>query len=341
MGSLMNETAGTIASKGATGQVLVTGGCGFIGSNLVPALTRAGFQVRVLDNFDTGSRENLDGYPVDLIDGDIRDTTVVQRALDGCDSVVHLAAEASVLESMTDPRPSFDVNAGGTLTLLQAAVRAGSRRFVFASSNAAIGDQDPPLDESKVPQPISPYGASKLAAEAYCMAHHGAYGLETVVLRFSNVYGPWSQHKTSVVAKFIRRILHGEPITIYGDGNQTRDFIYVADVVQAITAALASNVPGTIFQIGTGKETSVCELVKLIAGIAHRQPKLEWVEQPAGEIRRNYVSIERARSLLRFDPTIDLQRGLQETYDWLRCQSAAGTGTDLTSAPASTDGQLG
>lgn len=331
----MSATKLTTRDGKAAGRVLVTGGCGFIGTNLVPALVRAGFQLRVFDNFDTGSRENLAGWPVELIDGDIRDSVAVQRAIDGCDSVVHLAAEASVLESVIDPGPTFEVNVGGTLTLLQAAVQSGVRRFVFASSNAAIGDQEPPLDEGKVPRPISPYGASKLAAEAYCMAHHGAYGLETVVLRFSNVYGPWSQHKTSVVSKFIRHMLAGQPITIYGDGQQTRDFIYVADVVQAILAALTSDVSGLVFQIGTGQETSVRKLVGMIAGVAQREPRLEWVEQPAGEIRRNYVSIDRARSLLRFNPSCDLRQGLRETYDWLQSQAGADARRDSTPVPVS------
>lgn len=320
----MTAAAKTPGNDKAANRILVTGGCGFIGSNLVPALVLSGFAVRILDNAASGCLENLEGHPVELVVGDIRDQAVVRRAMEGCDSVIHLAAEASVLESVTDPRPTFEVNVGGTLTLLQAAVHAGARRFIFASSNAAIGDQEPPLDEGKVPRPISPYGASKLAAEAYCLAHHGAYGLGTVVLRFSNVYGPWSQHKTSVVSKFIRRMLAGEPITVYGDGQQTRDFIYVADVVQAIIAALTGDVAGGVFQIGTGRETSVCELIELIAAVAQRQPKLEWVAQPAGEIRRNYVSIDRARSLLGFTPARDLEHGLRETFEWLRSRADRG-----------------
>lgn len=310
--------------------VLVTGGCGFIGANLIRSLLSAGYQVRILDDLSSGSRENLDGIDAELIHGDVCDPVTVERAVEGCTGVVHLAAKSSVLESTVDPWPTFDVNERGTLTVLQAAVRAGVERFILASSNAAIGEHEPPLTEDLVARPISPYGASKLAGEAYCMAHFGTYGLGTVALRFSNVYGPYSGHKTSVVAKFIRMLLAGEPITIYGDGLQTRDFIYVDDVSRAIVAALESGLAGEVLQIGTGDETPILGLVEMLGEISGVLPDIRWLEQPSGEIRRNYSSIGRARQELGFNPATNLRSGLEATVDWFTSnQAEPGTGLPL------------
>lgn len=303
--------------------VLVTGGCGFIGANLIRSLVSVGYQVRVLDDLSSGRRENLAGIDAELIDGDVCDPQTVERAMVNCTGIVHLAAKSSVLESTVDPWPTFDVNERGTLTVLQAAVRTGVGRFVLASSNAALGEHEPPLNEDLVARPVSPYGASKLAGEAYCMAHFGTYGLGTVALRFSNVYGPYSGHKTSVIAKFIRMLLEGEPITIYGDGLQTRDFIYVDDVSWAIVAALESKLAGEVLQIGTGDETPILALVEMLSEITGIQPDIRWLEQPSGEIRRNYASIERARRELGFNPKTDLRSGLEATVDWFASNQEA------------------
>lgn len=318
--------------------VLVTGGCGFIGASLVRGLVETGYRVRVLDDLSTGNPANLAGVEVEIINGSVCDRHAVERAVAGCSSVVHLAAQASVLESTIDPWPSFQVNAGGTLTLLQASVQAGVSRFVFASSNAAIGDHEPPIDESKVPRPISPYGASKLAGEAYCLVHAGTYGLGTVVLRFSNVYGPYSDHKPSVVAKFMRMLLAGEPITIYGDGLQTRDFIYVADVVQAILAALQCPLAGEVLQVGTGRETTILELVQMLGEISGATPILRWLDQPPGEIRRNFTAIDRTRSQLGFSPAWELRSGLEQTFSWLTHHRTLEHATPHDGGEGTTDG---
>ncbi|RIK41240.1 MAG: epimerase, partial [Chloroflexi bacterium] len=198
--------------------ILVTGGAGFIGASLVPMLLGQGYRVRVLDDLSVGSAATLEGLDVELVVGDIRDRAAVDAAVAGMDGVVHLAAHTTVIDSIHDPLHDYAVNVGGTLNLLLACRDQGIGRFVFASSNAPIGENTPPIDESKPARPLSPYGASKLAGEGYCSAFHSSYGLGTVILRFANVYGPRSTHKGSVVAKFIKDALSSGRLTIYGDG---------------------------------------------------------------------------------------------------------------------------
>lgn len=207
--------------------ILVTGGAGFIGANLVRMLLYHGCQVTVLDNLNTGCRECLDGLPIEFTEGDILDADQVNRVVPAHDGIIHLAAETGVPGSLIDPRRDCKVNVIGTLNLLEACRNAkrstfNVQRFVFASSNASLGRQPPPATEDKVPLPISPYGASKVAGEGYCLAYHGSWGLTTIVLRFANIYGPFSAHKSSVVAKFFKDILTKGQITIDGDGQQTR-----------------------------------------------------------------------------------------------------------------------
>jgi len=310
-----------LSRPGAGELVLVTGGCGFIGANLVRRLIEEGWRVRVLDDLSTGSRESIAGLPLEVVQGDICQAEVAEAAVQGCAAVVHLAAATSVLDSVANPLPTFRTNAGGTLSLLQACHLAGVKRFILASSNAALGPHDPPLDELKLPRPASPYGASKLAAEGYCQAYWGSHGLCTVILRFANVYGPYSTHKTSVVAKFIRRLLAGQTLTIYGDGQQTRDLIHVDDIARAIVLALRCAAPGELFQVGTGVETTVMQLVELLGAVSGRTPKLEYLPQPAGEIRRNYAAIGKAERLLGFRATVPLLTGLRVTYAWLAAQA--------------------
>ena len=244
--------------------ILVTGGAGFIGSGLVPMLLNAGYRVRVLDNLSSGSADALAAYDVELVTGDIRDAQTVDRAVRGVDGIVHLAAHTNVIDSIQDPVMDYAVNVGGTLNLLMAAREHKVARFVFASSNAPIGENTPPIDEEKPARPLSPYGASKLAGEGYCSAFHGSYGLGTVILRFANVYGPRSTHKGSVVAKFIKDAMSTGTLTIYGDGEQTRDFIHVDDLARAIIAGLESDCGGETFQIATGSETRIIDLAHSI-----------------------------------------------------------------------------
>lgn len=294
--------------------ILVTGGAGFIGASLVPMLLQQGYRVRVLDNLSVGSAAALAGLDVELVAGDIRDRATVDAALAGMDGVVHLAAHTAVIDSIHDPLHDYAVNVGGTLNLLLACRDQGIGRFVFASSNAPIGENTPPIDESKPARPLSPYGASKLAGEGYCSAFHGSYGLGTVVLRFANVYGPRSTHKGSVVAKFIKDALSSGRLTIYGDGSQTRDFIYVEDLCRAILAALASDVGGETFQIASGTETTVLDLAHRIqAAFPDRRIEILHEGQRAGEIIRNYSSIAKAQRVLGWSPQVPLDEGLANT----------------------------
>ncbi len=297
--------------------VLVTGGCGFIGSNLVRRLSARGVRLRLLDNLSVGTRDTLPpGSGVDLIVGDIRDGAVVARAVEGVEAVVHLAAATGVSDSVSDPASDFDANVVGTFNLLRASVAASVRRFVFASSNAAIGEHPPPVDELRVPRPISPYGAGKLAGEGYCAAFAAAYGLQTFVLRFSNVYGPGSTHKTSVVARFIREGLQKGAVTVYGDGRQTRDFLYVEDLCSAVEAALAATGSGEVFQIASGTETTVLTLVATLKAVAARDFDVVFAPARAGDIARNVSDISKATRLLGYRPVVPLEDGLRRTCDW-------------------------
>ncbi|MBK8047787.1 MAG: NAD-dependent epimerase/dehydratase family protein [Anaerolineales bacterium] len=213
------------------------------------------------------------------------------------------------------------MNVQGTLNLLQVARDYKTPRFVFASSNAPIGENQPPIDENKPARPLSPYGASKLAGEGYCSAFWGSYGLGTVVLRFANVYGPRSTHKGSVVAKFIKDAFQTGVLTIYGDGLQTRDFIYVEDLSRAIIAGVESECGGETFQIATGRETSVEELANQLKALLPRSIEVVHVEQRAGEIIKNYSAIDKAQRVLGWTPQVDLQQGLRTTVDWFLSES--------------------
>lgn len=297
---------------------LVTGGCGFIGVNLVSRLVGQGARVRILDNLSLGKREDVKSPGVELQVGDIRDYPMTKSACTNVDVVVHLAAHTRVVESISMPELNFEINAIGTMNVLRACREAGVKKMVFASTGGAIlGEQEPPVHEGMVPRPVSPYGASKLVGEAYCSAFHGSYGLNTVALRFSNVYGPYSYHKGSVVAQFFRNLMQGEPLVIYGDGQQTRDFLYVDDLVDAVLLADKAETPGEVFQIASGCETSIRDLLTAVKGVL---PKVRFDirYEPArgGEILRNYASIEKARRLLGYNPQTRLDDGLRNTWSW-------------------------
>jgi len=299
--------------------VLVTGGCGFIGSALVPQLLKQGYTVRVLDNMSVGSAEDLSDYAVEIMVGDIRDKEAVSKAVAGADGVVHLAAQTGVIDSINAPEVDFEINAGGVLNMLLACREYKVPRFVFASSNAPIGENEPPVDETKPARPLSPYGASKLAGEGYCSAFNGSYGVGTVVLRFANAYGPRSTHKGSVVAKFLKDAASTGKLTIYGDGMQTRDFVHTTDLCGALIAALQSDVGGETFQIATGIETTVLDLAQMVQ---REFPDIEIVHegQRAGEIIKNYSNIEKAQTILKWDPQVTLADGLAETIHWFQTE---------------------
>jgi UDP-glucose 4-epimerase len=312
-------------------RALVTGGAGFVGSALVRLLVERGYGVRVYDDLSLGNTEHLTGTGAELVRGDVRDVDALARAARGCDVVFHLAAGTGVLPSIEDPFSDFDLNARGTLAALSAARRADARRFVFSSSNAPLGSGAYPASEEKPVAPLSPYGASKTAGEAYCSAFHGAYGLDTVVVRFSNAYGPRSAHKSNVIPAFIRRLLAGEELVVYGDGAQTRDFVFVADLAEGLVrAAEAEGVGGEVFQLASGIETSVNELVSLLGEIAGRVPEVRREPPRPGEILRNYSRIEKARRRLGYAPAVPLADGLGRTYEWFASEWAPIAATAAT-----------
>jgi UDP-glucose 4-epimerase len=307
-------------------KVLVTGGAGFVGINLVKYLLETHkYNVTVLDNLSSGSYQLLNravdeaGSEITLFQADILDKKDVDRILKGHEYVVHLAAQTGVIPSLQDPFHDAAVNITGTLNVLDAAVENNIQKFVFAPSAAPLGEQKPPLDEKKIPKPLSPYGASKLAGEAYCSAFFHSYGLNTATLRFSNVYGPNSWHKGSVVALFIKKILKNEPLTVYGDGKQTRDFLYVTDIARVIHDILQSsdkNINGEIFQLGTGVETPVNRLVSYLRDITGLTFEVLHKPERKGEIKRNVSSIEKIKKQLEYEPWFDLKKGLEETWQW-------------------------
>lgn len=321
---------------------LITGGCGFIGASLIAHLLKENpeIKIRVLDNLSVGTREDLSEVcnfaetnlshsishdsqnPVELIIGDIRDYETCLKCCNGMHIVVHLAANTGVAPSVENPRQDMEANVIGTFNLIEAARRYNVKKFIFASSGAPLGEVNPPIHEEIAPKPVSPYGASKLAGEGYCSAYYRTFGIKTVSLRFGNVYGPRSKHKSSVVAKFFKQALNGETLEIYGDGNQTRDFIYIDDLIQAIMFSVRADIGGEIFQIATYKETTVNEIAEKVKNIVeketgkkvnvmHRNPRL-------GDVRRNYSDISKARKILGYEPMFDLNTGLKHTFEYFK-----------------------
>jgi UDP-glucose 4-epimerase len=254
-----------------------------------------------------------------MIEGDILDAQAINYAVAQNDEVVHLAAQTGVPGSLDDPYHDCQLNVVGTLNVLEACRHARRRPgpgIVFASSNAPLGRQQPPATEDKAPLPISPYGASKLAAEGYCLAYHGSWGVKTTVLRFANVYGPYSSHKGSVIAKFVKDLREQGTLTIDGDGQQTRDFIYVGDLCQALLRACESSVSGEVFQIATGVETTISELATMVATACGRALTAKYGPRRGADIQRNYSLIAKARELLDWEPQVGLVEGLQKTFQW-------------------------
>ncbi len=305
---------------------LITGGCGFIGVNLVSYLLRKdpSLKIRILDNLSTGKAENLKEAgildKVDLIVGDICDYDTCIRACKGVDSVIHLAAQSGVIPSIEDPFTDCKINVIGTLNLLKASLENGVEKFIFASSNAPIGESNPPVNENKIPRPASPYGASKLSCEAYCSAFYHSYGLKTLIFRFSNVYGPYSLHKSSVVAKFIKDAMLKKELTIYGDGNQTRDFIYVDDICQAIWLALGceKEIWGKPIHLGTGKETRIIDLANFVKSLFNDNIRISFAPERKGEIKKNFSDISKAKEILGFSPSVELKDGVRRVYEWFK-----------------------
>ncbi len=300
---------------------LVTGGAGFIGSHLVRALLEQGAFARVLDNFSTGRRENIEqlqveDFKVDVVEGDLRDPAKVAEAVQGIDIIFHEAAFVSVPQSMDDPSSCFDINQRGTETLLEAARKAGVGRVVLASSAAVYGDADAlPLDEGTPLQPASPYAVSKRVNELYAEMYTRSFGLDVVALRYFNVYGPRQRPDSMYAAAvpiFTRRLREGQAITVYGDGGQTRDLVYVGDVVRAnLAASEHPAAPGQVFNICTGDETRVIDLVETLRSFFPSAPAPEFAPARAGDIYRSVGSPRKAAEMLNFKAQTSLKDGLR------------------------------
>jgi UDP-glucose 4-epimerase len=304
-------------------KVLVTGGAGFIGSHLVQALLERGDEVRVLDNFSTGARANLAGLGVDVVEGELRSYERVHNAVRGTEVVFHLGALGSVPRSVQDPLTSSAVNVEGTLNVLLAARDEGVRRVVYASSSSIYGNQSElPLRESMAPDPISPYGVAKLAAERYCVSFSRVYhSFETVVLRYFNVFGPRQDPNSqyaAVVPLFVTAIAAGTPVTVFDDGGQSRDFTFVENVVAAnLLAADAGGASGRIFNVSAGLPTSVGELADTIGELLGRPVERRYFPPRPGDLRNSWADISEARDTLGFEPTTSLEEGLQRTIEHL------------------------
>lgn len=319
---------------------LVTGGAGFIGGHIAELLVREGHEVVVFDDFSTGREENLAAVAdrVRVVRGDIRDLDALKAAMDGVEHVIHHAAEISVVRSLEDPGFVHEVNVTGTLNVLIAAKEAGARRVVLASSSAIYGDTGRvPQSESMVPDPLSPYGASKIAGEHYLSVFHHLHGLETVRLRYFNVFGPRQNPNSqyaAVIPKFIDRILKGQELHIYGDGEQTRDFVFVENVARAnLLACTAPDTPGKVFNIAGGQSISVNELAErlkalaasILGGRGSRRADVEIVHDApiVGEIRYSLSDTRRAREVMGFEPAVGFDEGLERTFRYFAAKAGA------------------
>jgi UDP-glucose 4-epimerase len=309
---------------------LVTGGAGFIGSHIVQTLLERGESVRVLDNFSTGRRENIeelkmqfDGNRLEILEGDVRDGSRVEEAVWGVEVIFHEAAFVSVPQSMEEPQNCFDVNIMGTAQLFDAARKAGVRRAVVASSAAVYGESDAlPLLEETPLQPLSPYAVSKRVKEMYAELFTGSFGFEVVALRYFNVYGPRQRPDSMYAAAvpiFARRLLDGKPVTIFGDGGQTRDLINVRDVVRAnLVASEHPAAAGKVFNICTGIETRLLDLLDVMYELLPNAPMHEFAPPRAGDIYRSVGSPQKAAEVMGFRTEVSLADGLKEVVDWMR-----------------------
>jgi nucleoside-diphosphate-sugar epimerase len=309
---------------GLTGIALVTGGAGFIGSHIASALAASGARVRIIDDLSTGYRENIDeiGGDVDFIQGSVADEAALNRAIEDAELVFHEAAIPSVPRSVENPRQTHVASVDSTLSLLLAAKENNVRRIVYAASSSAYGDQPTlPKVETMLPEPLSPYAVAKLVGEHYCQVFTRVYGLETVSLRYFNVFGPRqdpSSQYSGVISRFISALLGGETPVIYGDGEQSRDFTYIDNVVDAnLKSAESAKAVGHVINIANGERISLNHLLTELQDLTGKtNVTAEYRPARAGDVKHSLADITRARDLLGFEPTIDLRQGLSLTMDW-------------------------
>jgi len=308
---------------------LVTGGAGFIGSNIVEELVRRKQKVRVIDSLITGKMENLKPFAgkITFIKGDIRDRKALRKALKGVDYVIHQAALRSVPKSVDDPFTTNDINISGTLNLLMEAKRAAVKRVVYASSSSAYGDAKHfPQRETDLPKPISPYGVSKLAAENYCITFAKTFGLETVSLRYFNVFGPRQNPESkysAVIPAFLFTMMKGNSPVVEWDGKQSRDFTFVGNVVDAnLRACTAAGISGEVFNVACGTTTSVMDIVNELNSILGTRIKPVYAPKRSGDVRKTYGDISRMRRMLKMKKIVGFEEGLKRTVEWFRKERA-------------------
>lgn len=306
-------------------RVLITGGMGFIGSNLIRKANAAGYQnITVLDNELVGREEHIKGLTAEVVKASLSDDKIVDELVSSHDVIVHLAADTTVMGSIEKPQYNFETNVVSTFGLLEKMRKHNKTRMLFASTGGAItGEAEPPLNEEMPARPLSPYGASKLAGEGYLSAYSGSFGLETCAFRFSNIFGPGSFHKGSVVAAYCKAILNNEPLVVYGDGEQTRDFVYVDDICDLLVSAFDTDYTG-VYQLGSGIPTSVNELIEKIRTVvgSENMPKVNYLPKRAGEVDKTYCDIKKARNEIGYDPKTNLEDGLATTWAWFESHRA-------------------
>jgi nucleoside-diphosphate-sugar epimerase len=304
---------------------LVTGGAGFIGSHIVNRLVREGAFARVVDNLSTGEIDRLDDFEgqIEFIKGDLADSAVSDRAVQNIDYVFHQAALPSVQRSVSDPVATHRANVTATLNLLESSRKATVRRFVYAASSSAYGDTEIlPKNEEMSPNPLSPYALQKLIGEHYCKIYHALYCLETVSLRYFNVFGPGQDphsEYSAVIPKFITSLLAGKPLVVFGDGQQSRDFTFIDNIVEANLAALTSpNAPGKIINVGYGKQTTLNQIINLLKEIVGIQVSVEYRPARTGDVRHSLADISLARGVLAYQPKVGVQEGLKKTVEAIK-----------------------
>jgi UDP-glucose 4-epimerase len=315
----------SITNTSSKKRIVVTGGAGFVGSNVVRRLLGDGYRVTVLDDFYTGDVNNLprDDERLEVVRASVTDFDKVREVMKGVETVLHLAAR-NIIVSTRNPREDYEVNIGGTLNVLLAAREFGTRRVVYSSSASVYGNpRYLPINEDDATNMLSPYAVSKFAGENYCKAFYESYGVSTAVVRYSNVYGPLQRPDNpycGVIAKFFEMAMSGQPPRIHGDGDQTRDFTYIDDVVEAtLLAAFAAKAEGQVYNVGTGRETTVNQLARMIIEITGARVAPVYVDRrDIDNIRRRVVNIEKIRRELRWVPSLTIEQGLRRTYEWLK-----------------------